>query len=76
MNKSNNLEHINDVVNFINVLDDEINKAFKKVNMLRKKKKEYQDKLYKICNHDWRPDRSYNNYDHTPYYCTICGTER
>lgn len=76
MNKSNNLEHINDVVNFINVLDDEINKAFKKVNMLRKKKREYQDKLYKICNHDWRPDRSYNNYDHTPYYCTICGTER
>jgi hypothetical protein len=74
MNNSD-LEHINDVVNFISLLDDEINKSFKKIDMLRKKKRDYQDKLLKICKHDWRPDRSYNNYDHTPYYCTICGLE-
>jgi hypothetical protein len=74
-NNINNKDEINDIVKLLEVLDEQINKSFKNIDMFRKKKKDYQEKLYKICNHDWKPDRSYNNYDHTPFYCTICGLD-
>ena len=41
----------------------------------KKQLKEIKEKLFVTCKHNWVPDRSYNNYDHTPYYCTICGSD-
>ena len=42
-----------------------ISKSEEKIKVLR-------EKLYKKCPHNFVPDRSYNNYDRTPWICTIC----
>lgn len=43
------------------------------INSIKNEIKNDKDKLYVICDHNWVPDHSYNNYDRTPRYCSICG---
>ena len=74
MNNINNKEEIDDLVKLLEVLDKQINKSFKDINIFRRQKKIYREKLYKLCNHDWKPDRCFSS-DHTNYYCTICGLD-
>ena len=79
MNVSNN--DLSDRAKIKNLLDI-IKKRQKYINNLekilydeKKQLKEIKQKLFVTCKHNWVPDRSYNNYDHTPYYCTICGSD-
>ena len=79
MNVSNN--DLSDIAKIKNLLDI-IKKREKYINSIEKKLSDeikevtyIKEKLFRICRHNWVPDRSYNNYDHTPYYCTICGSD-
>ena len=45
------------------------------INSIKNDIKNEKDQLYNICDHNWVPDHSYNNYDRTPRYCSICGLD-
>ena len=66
---------INNLLNIIEKRKKYVSNLEKKLYNERKKIKNFKEKLFKLCKHNWVPDRSYNNYDHTPYYCTICGLD-
>ena len=64
---------INILKNNISNKNDIIKNLRKEIDKIEKSIINDKNKLYTICNHNWVPDHSYNNYDHTPRYCTICG---
>ena len=43
------------------------------INSIKNEIKNDKNQLYNICDHNWVPDHSYNNYDRTPRYCSLCG---
>lgn len=42
------------------------------IHNLEIKIKKLNEEIYRICNHDWTPDRDNCNNDRTTYICTIC----
>ena len=47
----------------------------KTIRSIKKDIKKDKEELYQKCPHDWIPDRSYNNYDRTPFICKICNLD-
>ena len=45
------------------------------IKNIKKDIKKDKEELYNKCPHDWVPDRSYNNYDRTPFVCKICNLD-
>lgn len=47
----------------------------KTIRGIEKDIKKDKEELYKKCPHKWVPDHSYNNYDRTPFVCSICNLD-
>jgi hypothetical protein len=74
-NESNDSAKIKNLLDIIKKRERYIYSLENKIYDEKKKLKDIKEKLSVTCKHNWVPDRSYNNYDHTPYYCTICGLD-
>lgn len=74
-NELNDRAKINNLLDIIKKKQRYIYSLENKIYDEKKQLKEIKEKLFITCKHNWVPDRSYNNYDHTPYYCTICGLD-
>jgi len=85
MNNNNNSKNIdrefkNNIIKFLstNIYNKKIiiNKLYNQIKDLENELRKDEDKIRELCDHNWKPDRSYNNYDRTPYTCTICNLDR
>lgn len=74
-NESNDRAKIKNLLDIIKKRERYIYSLENKIYNEKRQLKDIKEKLSVTCKHNWVPDRSYNNYDHTPYYCTICGLD-
>ena len=68
----NNNIKVKNLKNYIDKKNEYLKYLEKEVSKVKHDIKEKKEKIWSTCNHIWVPDRSYNNYDHTPYYCIKC----
>lgn len=66
-----NLKKVDDIINLKKDLCKEICFYHGKIEKLRKLLNLVEDKLYKICVHDWKKDYTHTG-EHSQYICSIC----